>query len=265
MLTLLTRSWPRRTVLIGLMAIFTIGNAACALAPSYPALMAARVVTALAHKTFFGVGSVVATWQPAGACRTTYLRGRHHRPRPLCLEARSHPWRRRRREHGGLGRGQGRSLAAATPRGRLRVTLPTIGYRFLLPVLPEFGRRYPAVELDLDFNDRIVGVVEGGYDAAIRSGDLANSQLMSRRLGGFRFILCAAPAYPQRAGTPGCLLDHTRIRLRFPSTGKLQSWDVSGLPDAIFEHRSARLTCSNMEAVRAAAIAASSSRMRSPP
>ncbi len=60
-LTLATRSLPRKQVLILLMAIFTLGNIACALAPSYGLLMAARIVTSLAHGTFFGVGSVVAT------------------------------------------------------------------------------------------------------------------------------------------------------------------------------------------------------------
>ena len=61
LLTAMTARWPRKRVLIGLMVIFTLGNAACALAPNYAALMAARVLTALAHGTFFGVGSVVAT------------------------------------------------------------------------------------------------------------------------------------------------------------------------------------------------------------
>ncbi|TYL73229.1 MFS transporter [Bradyrhizobium cytisi] len=60
-LTLATRRLPRKTVLLALMAIFTLGNAACALAPNYGLLMAARVLTSLAHGTFFGVGSVVAT------------------------------------------------------------------------------------------------------------------------------------------------------------------------------------------------------------
>ncbi|KQW35156.1 MFS transporter [Rhizobacter sp. Root404] len=60
-LTLATRRLPRKTVLLALMAIFVLGNAACALAPTYEALMAARVLTSLAHGTFFGVGSVVAT------------------------------------------------------------------------------------------------------------------------------------------------------------------------------------------------------------
>jgi DHA1 family inner membrane transport protein len=59
-LTLATRALPRKTTLLALMAIFTIGNLACALAPTYPLLMAARVITALAHGTFFGVGSLVA-------------------------------------------------------------------------------------------------------------------------------------------------------------------------------------------------------------
>ena len=60
-LTVFTRQWPRKTVLLALMAIFTLGNAACALAPNYGLLMAARVLTAFAHGSFFGVGSVVAT------------------------------------------------------------------------------------------------------------------------------------------------------------------------------------------------------------
>ena len=60
LLTIATRKLPRKTTLIALMIIFTIGNLACALAPNYSTLMVARVVTALAHGTFFGVGSVVA-------------------------------------------------------------------------------------------------------------------------------------------------------------------------------------------------------------
>jgi len=61
LLTIATRTLPRKTVLLALMAIFTLGNLACALAPNYELLMAARVITSLAHGTFFGVGAVVAT------------------------------------------------------------------------------------------------------------------------------------------------------------------------------------------------------------
>lgn len=61
LLTALTARWPQRRTLLGLMVIFTLGNLACALAPDYTTLMAARVLTSFAHGTFFGVGSVVAT------------------------------------------------------------------------------------------------------------------------------------------------------------------------------------------------------------
>src|SRR5690606_18654210 len=61
LLTLATGRLPRKTVLVALMVVFTLGNLACALAPNYALLMLARVVTSLAHGTFFGVGAVVAT------------------------------------------------------------------------------------------------------------------------------------------------------------------------------------------------------------
>ncbi len=60
-LTLLTRQWPRKRLLLALMLIFIAGNAAAVVAPTYGWLLAARVLTALTHGTFFGVGAVVAT------------------------------------------------------------------------------------------------------------------------------------------------------------------------------------------------------------
>lgn len=60
LLTLATRALPRKLVLIGLMVIFVVGNAACALAPTYSWLLAARILTSLAHGAYFGVGAVVA-------------------------------------------------------------------------------------------------------------------------------------------------------------------------------------------------------------
>lgn len=60
-LTILTDRWPRKQVLLALMGIFILGNAVCALAPNYPLLMIARLITSLTHGTFFGVGAVVAT------------------------------------------------------------------------------------------------------------------------------------------------------------------------------------------------------------
>lgn len=145
--------------------------------------------------------------------------------------------------------------SVGTPRGILRISLPTIGYRFLLPTLPEFLDRYPEIELELDFNDRLIDLVEGGFDAAIRSGPLADSSLMSRRLGPFRFTLCAAPRYLDRKGIPARPADlamHDALRFRFPTTGKLQEWNLSG--EASPPRPRTVLTCNNMEAMRAAAI-----------
>ncbi|WP_440975564.1 LysR family transcriptional regulator [Pseudoxanthomonas winnipegensis] len=149
------------------------------------------------------------------------------------------------------------SQAQRTPRGTLRIGLPVIGYRFLLPLLPEFRRLYPQVELDLDFNDRIVDVVESGMDAVIRSGVLPDSSLMSRRLGPFHFVLCASPDYLALRGTPRTpaqLQAHDALRFRFPTTGKLQPWSLSGVEGDAGQSVSAVLTCNNMEALRAAAI-----------
>jgi DNA-binding transcriptional LysR family regulator len=149
------------------------------------------------------------------------------------------------------------SEAAQTPRGRLRVSLPVIGYRFLLPVLPAFSARYPDIELDLDFNDRLVDVVEGGFDAVIRSGTLADSSLMSRRLGPFRFVLCASPGYAVHAGLPRTLAELTRhacVRYRFPTTGKMQPWALAQNGSEPPNLRTA-MTCNNMEALRGAVVA----------
>ncbi len=140
------------------------------------------------------------------------------------------------------------------PRGRLRVGLPTIGYRFLVPLLPEFRQRYPDVALDLEFDDRVVDLLEHGLDAVIRSGVQVDSRLLARRLGPFRFCLCAAPDYLRRRGvpqTPAELAVHDGVLFRVPDTGKPQDWPLAEpapLPPAV-------LTCNNMEAVRAAAIA----------
>lgn len=144
------------------------------------------------------------------------------------------------------------SEAAQAPRGRLRVSLPTIGYRFLVPHIAEFRRLYPDVELDLDFSDRLVDIIEDGFDAVIRSGDLPDSRLMSRLLGPFRFVLCAAPSYIERHGMPdgiAALARHECLQFRFPTSGKIRHW-----PFADTRTTHSALTCSNMEAIRALTI-----------
>lgn len=143
-----------------------------------------------------------------------------------------------------------------SPSGSLRVTLPTIGYRFLLPIIPEFRRRYPLIDLELDFDDRQVDLIDGGFDAAIRSGELRDSSLMARRLGPFRFVVCGSADYFRRMGRPqhpDALKDHEALRFRFPTSGKFQEWRLENGRNAM-QDMTVTLTCGNMEAIRAAAI-----------
>ncbi len=144
------------------------------------------------------------------------------------------------------------SQAREVPRGRLRVSAPTIGYKFLLPVIPDFLARYPAVELDINFSDRSVDLIAEGVDVAIRSGDLPDSRLVSRPLNGFRLLLCASPGYLARRGTPLVARDlegHAAVRFRHPDSGKVLDWPMlDSATDAMPRLRTV-LACNNMEAV----------------
>lgn len=120
------------------------------------------------------------------------------------------------------------SRLSSLPRGKLRVSLPAIGYRILLPYLAEFMQRYPEIELELDFSDRMVDIIAEGVDVAVRSGELTDSEMMSRTLGPFRFVIVGSPGYFARHPQPQHpqdLLQHLCLRYRFPKNGQFQSWD----------------------------------------
>ena len=113
-----------------------------------------------------------------------------------------------------------------TPRGRLRVSLPLVGM-LLTPVMAAFMRAWPEVQLDLDFSDRLVDVVEEGFDAVIRTGQPSDSRLMSRNVGRFKLKIVASPDYLARCcvpETPDDLEHHQCLLQRSPSTGKLRPW-----------------------------------------
>lgn len=113
-----------------------------------------------------------------------------------------------------------------TPRGRLRVSLPLVGM-LLTPVMAKFMRAWPEVQLDLDFSDRLVDVVEEGFDAVIRTGQPSDSLLMSRNVGRFKLKIVASPDYLARCGvpeTPDDLAQHQCLHQRSPSTGKIRPW-----------------------------------------
>lgn len=141
------------------------------------------------------------------------------------------------------------SQATAAPRGRLRVSLPLVS-SLVLPVLGEFMRQYPAIELDLDFTDRLVDVIEEGFDVVVRTGNPTDSRLSARRLGTFRSMLVASPDYLARRGipkVPADLLEHTCLHYRFPNSGKLEPWALRQAPGDPELQLPTSMICNNIE------------------
>ncbi|MFL5296537.1 MAG: LysR family transcriptional regulator [Phenylobacterium sp.] len=89
------------------------------------------------------------------------------------------------------------------PRGLLKVSAPvSFGASQLTPALLDFAAAYPDVSLDVSSTDRMVNLVEEGFDVAVRIGDLPDSSVIARKLAAVRMVTCAAPEYLDRAGTP---------------------------------------------------------------
>ena len=95
------------------------------------------------------------------------------------------------------------SSAAAQPRGRLRVDVPSpLARTILVPALPGFFARYPDIQLDLGVSDRMVDLIGENVDCVVRGGELRDQSLMARRVGDLQLGVYAAPAYLTLAGTP---------------------------------------------------------------
>ncbi|MBD9507458.1 LysR family transcriptional regulator [Ensifer sp. ENS10] len=115
----------------------------------------------------------------------------------------------------------------AEPRGRLRVSLPSaFGHRLIVPMLPAFIERFPAIDLELDFSDAIVDLMNGDADVAIRVAAQSDSTLVTRRLASNRRVICAAPGYLERHGVPKTPDDLQRhVCLAITAHGRLNVWE----------------------------------------
>ncbi|MET3578456.1 DNA-binding transcriptional LysR family regulator [Mesorhizobium robiniae] len=114
------------------------------------------------------------------------------------------------------------------PRGKLRVSLPIIN-ALMVPGLNAFMQAYPEVQLDLDFGDQLVDVIDGGFDAVIGAGGVTDSRLMSRIVGEFRLKLVASPDYLARRGVPQIpedLMAHACLLHKFATSRKLERWPL---------------------------------------
>lgn len=120
------------------------------------------------------------------------------------------------------------AAAGSVPRGRLRVNANVpFGTHFLLPLVPEFLARHPAVALDIVLTDVVIDLLEERTDIAIRAGPLKSSRLVARKLGETRMVIVGAPTYLERCGmpmTPGDLEQHNR--LGFGYVRQVEGWPL---------------------------------------
>ncbi len=105
------------------------------------------------------------------------------------------------------------SSGGSTPRGLLRVNA-TLGFgrTAIAPLVSEFAKLYPHVEVQFEVTDKPIDLVESGFDLAIRFGDLPDTRLNARKIMSNRRFLCASPIYLERHGTPKTLADLSKHR-----------------------------------------------------
>ena len=147
----------------------------------------------------------------------------------------------------------------ATARGRLRINAPlTFGNLHLAPLWGEFLKLHPAVELDITLTDRVVDLVEEGFDLAVRiapTGRLPSSSLVARTIADDRIVLCASPGYLRGAPAlthPADLAAHAVMAYAWWSGG--DTWQFSGADGATADV-TVRPRTNSGDTCRAAALA----------
>jgi DNA-binding transcriptional LysR family regulator len=112
--------------------------------------------------------------------------------------------------------------ARLTPRGVLKINAPmSFGLLHLVPALGAFAARYPEVKVELVLDDRVLDLTEGGFDLAVRIGNLSDSTLVTHRLGRSRNVIVACPEYLARAGTPktpASITEHAALVYSVPTS-----------------------------------------------
>jgi DNA-binding transcriptional LysR family regulator len=141
--------------------------------------------------------------------------------------------------------------------GLLRINAPfTFGVLHLAPLWGAFRAQHPKVKLDVTLADRLVDLVEEGYDVAIRIAKLENSSLVSKRLATTRMVLCASPQYLKLHGSPmqpGELAQHSVISYSYLSTR--DEWHFKGPQGPVSVKTKPCIHTNNGDTCRAAALA----------
>lgn len=149
------------------------------------------------------------------------------------------------------------SSSALQAQGRLRIGAPqTFGALHLAALWGRFAAENPQVTLDIVLSDRVVDLVEEGYDLVIRIARLTDSSLVSRQLARTRMVLCASPGYLAKHGTPTHpheLVRHDVISYTYWSSG--DNWSFQGLGGEVAVRTHSRIHANNGDTCRAAALA----------
>ena len=145
----------------------------------------------------------------------------------------------------------------AAPAGTLRVTAPTsFGGCVIAPLTATYLQRYPEVRVELDLTNRMVDLVDEGVDLAIRIGDIQNDDLVAKYLCPYRMVICAAPDYLARYGTPQTpadLVNH--LCLSHTVWTARNEWRLPGMEGEVRWKRDAILRCNDGYGLRMAARA----------
>lgn len=142
------------------------------------------------------------------------------------------------------------------PAGLLRVSAPvTFGTEALAPVLSDYLARYPDVDVELDIADRVVDLMEDGFEAAIRVGQVPpDAALVARPLAPYRLLLCASPDYLARCGTPATPADLAGHDCLSFGAASLVQWRFERGHDVCKVPVEGRVRINNGQALRVAAL-----------
>jgi DNA-binding transcriptional LysR family regulator len=148
------------------------------------------------------------------------------------------------------------SALHSEPRGTLRINAPmSFGYAHVAPALPDFLERYPDIKIDMVLNDRVVDLMDEGFDVAIRIARLPDSTLIARKLAPFCLALCATRQYWETHGipqSPSDLKDHNCLIYSYLL--KQNEWLFHGPDGDISIKVSGNISANNGDALRAAAL-----------
>lgn len=148
------------------------------------------------------------------------------------------------------------SARTGEPFGLLRINAPlSFGILHLAPLWGRFAERHPRISLDVTLADRVVDLVEEGYDLAVRITNLPSSALVSRRLASTRMVLCASPTYLRGHGTPKHpreLATHTVFSYSYWSTR--DEWNFTGPEGPVAVRLNPRIHTNSGDTCRAAAL-----------